>query len=356
MPVTSETLILTDRLRARVARITDHRTRTLVAAFVAAWDEHEAQFEAAATAILAAASAGGRPSPWQIHRLEVVQRALTSAARAIDAITASAAPDVAADAARVISVTLDAQPRIIASQLPTPAAQRAAGIEITFDRVPDRAIEWMVERATQQITSTLLPLSAQADAAMRAELVRGVAAGASPRETGRRIVARVEGAFNGGTTRAVTIARTETLDAHRWAAQMGQAANREVLAGWQWVSQRSARTCPVCWARDDGTVHPIEEPGPYGHPRCRCHRSPVTKPWAELGFTGVDEPDGAAFPSGRAVFAGLPPAVQASILGPARHAALTDGRVTWDDLTRVAPNPGWRPSARLVPLRDLADN
>jgi SPP1 gp7 family putative phage head morphogenesis protein len=165
------------------------------------------------------------------------------------------------------------------------------------------------------------------------------------------MVRQVEGQFNGGLTRALTIARTETLDAYRQAAAAVQDASRDVLEGWVWLAQLDGRGCPACWAMH-GTVHPLDEPGPLGHPNCRCSRAPKTQSWRDLGFD-MDEPED-QIPDAEQVFQALPRAVQVRIMGPARLGLLDRGEVSWPDLARRKDNPGWRPSWMPVPVQDLA--
>jgi hypothetical protein len=97
-----------------------------------------------------------------------------------------------------------------------------------------------------------------------------------------------EGGFNGGLSRALTIARTETISAHREAAAVSHQENADTLAGWRWLCALSDRSCPACLAKN-GELHPVSEPGPQGHANCRCSRVPVTKSWRDLGID-LDEP------------------------------------------------------------------
>lgn len=98
----------------------------------------------------------------------------------------------------------------------------------------------------------------------------------------------LEGEFNGGLTRALTISRTEILDAYRASSKQTMAANDDVLAGWMWTAELDETTCESCWAMD-GQIFDLDVDGPDDHQNGRCTRTPVTKPWRELGFD-VDEP------------------------------------------------------------------
>lgn len=153
---------------------------------------------------------------------------------------------------------------------------------------PDQ-IAAIVERSTQRIVAQSRPLGAAAEAVMRREIRRGVAVGENPRQTARRMVRALEDASDLSLSRAMTIARTEQIDAHRAAAQSTEERNADVLAGWEWQAHSDERLCPACLSMH-GTRYDTETPGPLGHPNCRCSRIPVTKTWAELGFTGMTDP------------------------------------------------------------------
>jgi SPP1 gp7 family putative phage head morphogenesis protein len=239
--------------------------------------------------------------------------------------------------------------RIIASQFPGEAGDQAA-LGVRFNRVPADQISAIVKRTTQQITKLTWPLTRAATEAMKRELVRGVAMGDNPRESARRLLQRLEGRFNGGLARALNVARTEILDAHRAAAAASQEANSDVLAGWVWTAKLDARTCPSCWAQH-GRLHPLAEPGPLDHQSGRCARTPKTRSWRDLGFDVPEPPD--VVPDARQVFASLPRADQLTVMGGARLGALQHGDITCADLSRLRRTTGWRDSYGVTSLEDL---
>jgi hypothetical protein len=172
--------------------------------------------------------------------------------------------------------------------------------------------------------------------------------GDNPKTVAAEMLRKLERNFHGGLTRALVIARTEMLDAHRAAAQAQELANAEVLTGWYWNAKLDARTCPSCWVQH-GRFHPLEEFGPIDHQQGRCARLPKTKSWADLGFEGLDEPND-ELRDARTVFDGLAPADQVAIMGRKRLEALNAGTVSWEDLTVRHSTPGWRDSYHVAPL------
>ena len=343
MAVTAATLRLTARLRKDLLKITNQQDRALTKAWVDAWDLVSTDLEAAVNELIANAQ-GGLLSRATILRSRRLQYALQAIAEKLDQLASDAGRLITDDLAGVVRAAGEAQEAIIASQLPKAALDGLAG----WAKVDPRAIEAIIRRTTERITSSLWPLSAEADAVIRRELVRGIATGSNPRATATRIMKGAEGGFNGGLTRALNIARTETIDAHRAAAKVSHDANADVLGGWIWLTELSPRTCPACLGMS-GTEHPLTEPGPQGHPACRCARMPRTKTWAELGIEGMDEPASLA-PDAGEWFAALDEKQQRNILGPGRYEAWRKGDYPMSVWAVKRPNPEWRASYQTSPL------
>lgn len=336
MAVTHYTLRLQRSLALQLDAITDRQTRLLVAAWVTAWDEIAPDLNAVLLEMLVA---GERVTKTQMRRSIRLRNALQVIADHLQTLAQQTGIIITGDLAGVIETAGAAQASILDSQLP-PGTMRMADFTL-WSRVDAAQVEAIVKRSTQQITSRTRALSREAQQAVRRELIRGVASGSNPRVTARRILERVEGRFNGGLTRALVISRTETLDAHRAAAALGQGQHTDVLGGWVWLASLDRRTCPSCLAQH-GTQHPASEPGPFDHQQGRCARMPVTKTWAELGFDIAEPPS--LLPDAGAWFESLPAAEQRAILGPGRYAAYVEGRFPMSDWSVKRSTPGWRDS------------
>lgn len=340
MAYTGKTRRLVAKVRADLAQITDQQTRDLVSAWVNAWNEVAPDLNATLVDMLVS---GDRVTRAAMLRSQRLSQVLVIIANHLEDLSAQAHVRIVGDLRTVIDLAGGAQASIIDSQLP-PGAEQLVDLD-TWSRVDERALEAIVRRSTQQITSRLRPLSREADRAMRAELVRGFAAGQNPRQTAARIVARAEGRFNGGLTRAMAIARTETLDASRAGGHLGRLQHADVLAGWSWHCELSERSCSACISMD-GQLFPNDAPGPNDHVNGRCTAVPITKSWADLGF---DIPEPAPLrQTGQEWFAEQPAAVQKQILGPGRYAAWADGRYPMSDWSAVKTNDGWRDSLQVT--------
>lgn len=350
MAVNRQTLRLLDGMRVSMRYPVDHASQQLILAWGNAWNELAGEWDAALQDLVAASKDGKWPSRRQVTRarraqraMEITRAALRDLADTLPVTVTQALPTMTRDA-------VDWSNRITASQYPVEAGATAQ-IIATFSHVSDAALEAIVRRTTGQITAASRPLSAQAEQAMRSVLIRGIAVGDNPIAAAKLMLNRVEDAFNGGRNRALVIARTEMLDAHRAAGHAQDKANASVLTGWQWGAQLDNRTCPSCWGQH-GSMHSLDELGPNDHQQGRCARIPVTKSWRDLGFD-LDEP-ASILPDAEKVFAGLPREDQLAIMGAKRLDLLDTGKASWSDLSMKRTTPGWRDSFAPRPVSDLA--
>ena len=310
MAITQDTLRHVAQLRQQLLTMTDAQTLALTKAWAEAWDVLLPEFEAALTDLLAAAK-DGKVSQALAARNVRLQAALRDTREYLDVLAPQAANIVTQDLTWVVLDAAEGHKALIQTQLPP----GHTGAVISFNRVPHDALVAIVERTTQQIHSDFKPLAADVEAKMKRALVRGIAVGDGPAKTAARLLKDTEGAFNGGLTRAMNIARTETLDAHRAGGKAAERANLDVLAEWEWHASLDRRTCPSCLAKH-GQRFPLEDDGPQDHQQGRCARVPITKTWKELGFD-IPEPASVTRDS-REWFDSLSPETQREIMGAAR--------------------------------------
>lgn len=341
MAVTATTLRLTKQVRSEILKVTDGHARTMTKAWVEAWDTVAGDLELAIARLIINADEG-TVTQAQALRSARLQRSLEAISRSLTTLVNDTGASLTADLPGVVRSAGEAQQAIIASQLPPDQRDAVA----SWSRVDPVQIEAIVKRSTETITSSLWPISSEADAVIRRELVRGIASGLNPRVVASRMVNGAEGGFNGGLSRALTIARTEVMDAHRAAAKVAHEQNKDVLGGWIWLAALSGRTCPACLGMS-GTEHPLTESGPDGHQNCRCSRMPKTKTWRELGID-IDEPP-STLPDAGEWFESQDAAVQKQILGPAKYAAWAKGNYPMSKWATVRRTDGWRRS--YVPSR-----
>ncbi|MEZ0396822.1 MAG: phage minor head protein [Anaerolineales bacterium] len=217
-----------------------------------------------------------------------------------------------------------------------------AGLVVDWNRIDRVAVETILGMV--QVNSPLhrLLLSISREGAQAAEdaLVQGMLLGQNPREVARAMRRAL------GTTlsRALTIARTETLRAHREATRASYQANSDVVKGWVWHSAADERTCAACWAMH-GTEHRLDEILD-DHPNGRCAMIPKTRTWAEIGRQyGIDLSDipdtNPQIELGVSLFEKLSQEQQIKILGPAKYAAWRDGKFALSDIVGRARSREW---------------
>lgn len=345
MSITDDTMAIANELRRLIGSKLDDEQRALVAAWARAWDQVADQWARATDEIALTVSTGQRPTQGQILSLNRANQAMATTIGQIDGVATQMGVRLTTVTDDVVTATARAEARMIASQYPPGQVDW-----VRFDRVNPQALDAIVSRTTTQVTSRGRELSPHAYRTMLDELTRSIPEGLSPRESAARMLAGAERGFNGGLPRALTIARTEILDAYREAAYQQHQANLDVLAGWVWTAELDPDTCPACVAMH-GSEHPNSEHGPDGHQNCRCARTPKTRSWEDLGFD-VDEPDDLIVP-GDEWFAAQPEATQLSIMGPARLDALRSGAVSFTDLATVRHTQGWRDSIVPTPVAQL---
>lgn len=309
--------------------ILDHHTTTLTAAWATAWVSVRDELE---LALIELADGGDVPG-WRIAQSRRAQEGLAAAGRALEDLADLTGTTISDDASRALGLGVDGELAMIGAQLPP-------GQSVV--RVDDAQIAAMLGRTTQQITAVSAPISAETLLAIQAELTRGMIVGDNPREAARRMMAATEGRFTGGLARALNISRTEMLDAMRTAQHATDQVNTATLAGWTWGAHLDSRTCGSCIAQH-GTEWPLAEPGPIDHHSGRCARIPRTKSWAELGFTGIPEPDLGMVDAGE-WFEELDEPSQRSILGKSGYEAWSEGRFPMDQWSTRKTNDGWRDS------------
>lgn len=349
MAVTVETIRLLRRIRIVLDAHVSVVDEDLVRAWSNAWQQIASEWEAAIAELQELRDDGKWPTRAQMRRAERATKALFLTRQALNDLAELAGVRIVQSIDDVVGVAQEYL-QVIASQYPRQAGGIATVVgELT--RADARQIDAIVRRTTDSVISFTRPLSMEAYGQMNSALIRGVQLGQSPQKVATRLLARLEGRFNGGLTRALVVARTELLDAHRAAAKAQHKANASVLAGWQWYSVLDTRTCPSCWSQH-GTVHALSESGPHDHQQGRCVRLPITKPWSDLGFDDIKEP-ASLVPDAQERFASLTRAQQLQVMGARRLGLLDAGDIDWADLSTLRKTRGWRDSYGVTPIADL---
>lgn len=321
------TVSLQRLLETEISGIADREVARLVAAWTEAWDVLRRDWEQ-----LAAAVEAGEADALSAAR---VRTTLAATGDQVQALTEAAGFRLPDAARRAIDTTGRLLPDVAGSQ---------TTVAVSFQHVPTAAVNRIVERSFAQGQWTASRLPDHVTTVARRQLLRATVGATDVHAAAHIVMQAGDRAWAGGLARAATMVRTEVLDAHRAAAEEWTQANRDVIDGWVWLADLSARTCPSCWAMH-GTTHPVDEPGPADHPNGRCSRMPVVRRDLQAaGQTAVEDPE--------AVFRQLSRADQLRVMGPGRLQALDDG-ASFRLLAVERRNPGWRNSVVPRTVTDL---
>lgn len=332
--------------RARLLAIEQARTREIGAAYAAVAARLARNLAALMTKIEQTTARGTPVSPSWLFAQERYRRLLTDLTAHTDAFLTAAAKTVGAGQRIAVHDAFEDGRRLAKLALGTGPKAAVARIEGTWDRLPAPALDLLIGRASDgsPLGDLLREIAPLAPERVRDTLAYGVASGKNPRGIARE----VQSAATVTRTRALVIARTEIVGAHREATTQTW-KQTGIVERWRWSCAKDTRTCAACWAQD-GTVHPVEEPM-GSHPQCRCGRIPVTPSWAELGIAGIVD-DRAEIPTGAEVFATLPEADKLAILGRAKLEAYNAGRITLADLVAHTHSERWGDGVRVASLAE----
>lgn len=349
MSINDETRRLAQARRQALIELNDTTVLALADAWADAWDTLEPEYRRTLAELLDHATTGAPITTAHLERSELLQQSLQITHERVEELSTYAGERIGRDVEEIVQ----AQPPATLDQLRSQLPPGRSGAQVAFSAVDEDALAAMVARTTGSIVSRTQPLTEDMERTMRQALTRGMAAGDNPRETAHRMIRDAERGFTGGLGRAMTIARTEQLDAARAADMLTLEANTDVADGWRWMATLDADTCIACAVRH-GTLHPPDQFGPEGHPNCRCTSVAALKSWSELGIEGVPEPPGVINDGdGLEFFNSLDEQSQRTMMGPTRYQAWQNGDLHWEDLAQRRENPDWRPSWQPTPVSAL---
>lgn len=325
------------RFRAAVLRGDQEAARRLMAAYRDVYRRLTVELDAAVKALGEARSGGGPVSPARIYRVERITRLREQATVELTRYAAQAQQIIDEQVDTTRREAVEGAARMVGAVTPP-------GITASTTTLNVAAINQAVANLSPRgpLARLFATFGADGAADLQRALITGLATGAGPEVVGRQmrqVLARQP-------VRAVTIARTEIMRAHREAARQ-TFRNEPTVRAWVWVAGLGSRTCASCWAQH-GTIHPLDEVMAT-HPRCRCVMAPVTVPWSELGYPGLAEPD--PVPAGPDLFARQPESVQRMVLGPSKFAAYQRGEVGLEDFVATRTSLTWGRSTSEGSLR-----
>lgn len=327
-----------ERFRRELLQNERRAASELVRVYGEAWKRIRAELERLHTEYEAAKARGEKPDAGWIMRFNRARAFRDQVERELLAFTQYAEGKVREQQIEAIEAAERHAEELTRQALGNPPP----GMTIDWNRIDRAAVETILgmTRADSPLHRLLLSISQEGAQAAEDALVQGMIMGKNPREVAREMRRTL------GTTlsRALTIARTETLRAHREATRASYQANSDIVKGWIWHSAADERTCAACWAMH-GTEHRLDEILD-DHPNGRCVAIPLSRTWAEIGKQyGIELSDipetSPQIEPGVSLFEKLPVEKQIKILGPAKWAAWKDVKFTLSDLVGQKRSKEW---------------
>lgn len=324
--------------RASLLRREEKAVADIESAYEVAAKGIQAELDKLTAAMEKAVEAGEEISEAWLFRQERYHALLSQIEERLGELGATATERVTDEQDAVVIVASDHGRRL--SELA--AGEKPKGATLPWNRLSREAMDTLIGFASDDgpLAELFADLAPGATNATRDALVSGIALGKNPRETARDIQAAV-----GGTrTRAVNIARTETLRAYREASRQSYQANEDVVEGWIWHAAADGETCACCWAMH-GTEHPLSETLD-DHQQGRCSMLPKTVSWADILGDDTLPDTRPVVPAGDALFADLGEDEQRTILGDEAFGHWQAGTITLSDMVTQTHDQRWGSTRR----------
>lgn len=320
---------LADQFRDRVLRHEREAASQMVRRYAGVYRRIQDEVSKILDEIDAGVAAGEAPSVAQLLQLQRLQQLQVQIRREVGEFAAWAQEQIQVGQAWAVDVaTADAE-RLMRAAI----GRMPPGVVVSFNRL-NRAASARIIAAVQDespLARLLDSLGARAAERIKQELVNAVSLGWGARRTARAI----REASGETLTRALRIARTETLRAYREGTRETYKANSDIVGEWEWRSARQVRTCAACWAMD-GRRFPLDVPMSE-HPNGRCMQLPVIDR-EKLGLPPGTSNRGAE--TGAQVFERLSEADKKRILG-AKYDAYKRGEITLADVVGTRHSEDW---------------
>lgn len=320
---------LADQFRDRLLRHEREAASQMVRRYAGVYRRIQDEVSKILDEIDAGVAAGEAPSVAQLLQLQRLQQLQVQIRREVGEFAAWAQDQIQVGQAWAVDVAAADAERLMRAAI----GHMPPGVVVSFNRL-NRAASARIIAAVQDespLARLLDSLGARAAELIKQELVNAVSLGWGARRTAQAI----REASGETLTRALRIARTETLRAYREGTRETYKANSDIVGEWEWRSARQVRTCAACWAMD-GRRFPLDVPMSE-HPNGRCMQLPVIDR-EKLGLPPGTSNRGAE--TGAQVFERLSEADKKRILG-AKYDAYRRGEITLADVVGTRHSEDW---------------
>lgn len=306
---------------------------------------------AVAKAIAEAQAEGEKPKASWLHKDQRYQDLLDQVETRIAELTKAADLPVTVMQADLLRDVANQTRSMVEAALGPIGERGVKSVMSDWNQLPTADVEQMIGRTSKgtPLSGLLEQIAPDARAQAAQVLTEGITVGRNPRVVARQL----QSVSDAASSRLLTIARTEALNAQREATRLSYAANPGVVQGWVWQAELDESTCEACIALS-GETFKVEE-SCDAHPNCRCCMVPETLSWDELGLgdLGLGETSVAGeLETGPEWFDRQSAAMQRGLLGPGKLEALQSGEIDWPDLVAHVHNPEWGGMRRAASLRE----
>lgn len=279
--------------------------------------------------VRAAIEKGEQVSPSWYSREQRLRSLIDQVKSEIERFGRRAAPLIAREQQAAIEIAYSQASDILNISIPSRPLNLGS---LLNTRVVENAVGFMGDGSPllNYFEKTLAPAVAER---LRTEVIEAAATGKPFAAVARRL----QQAGDITRARALATARTEVNRVRRETTRQIYQENSDIITGWEWVANKSSRTCPVCLALD-GTIFKLSTFFPQ-HVNCRCTLIAV--------IAGVERPKRTL---GKDWFEAQSDDVKEKILGKDAFAAFARGEVELKDFIGWKTSPEFGKSVYTKPL------
>jgi len=280
MPLTPEVLRLNEQFRAMLLANERRAADAMVRYYGTGWQKLQTDINKLAEQVNAIIESGQTPTNGMITRLEQMQVIQKQVENELNKFVQFADDTVKAQQRVAIAAAERQSYELMNASFP---GMIRDNVVIDFYRLPRDSVESLVGFVQDGTPLKDLIGGYVGDAVndFTQTLVNGLIAGQGPRETARQL----RNAYGMGLTKALQIARTETLRAYRTATQASYEANSDILKGWKRSAAKDDRTCMACILLD-GKEYRLDEPmDDHVSGRCLCSGEMIL---TDKGWTRIE--------------------------------------------------------------------
>lgn len=318
--------IITDlatKQKAALAKIDADNLDAVTAAYLAMYDNLEAEIDA----LVLAMEDMDNPTANEVQSLPQYKRLVREAEKELDNFTGYLLTTIAAVGSAGIGYGLADSAALV-------NAMSGGGFEGLSPNAMKPLLNYLAKDG--KLYARLKELTGTTVDNVVTGIIEGVRQGFNP----RKIADLIQDNFGGGLTDALRNVRTVQLYSYRDSARANYMATDGIITGWVWFATLDDRVCLSCAAMH-GTIHDLDE-SLNDHYNGRCAALPYIP---EFG-NPVEQ-------SGKDWFDSLDPSQQSAMMGQSKLEAYNAGKFEFEKLSQEKETPVYGKMRSVASLKDL---